>query len=266
MRPLLLTFLSLPALAAALRGAVVQHAVYYSPDGNDAATVKGNLDLYLNATILAAKQGADIVVFPEFGIGMPADSCVSPSQVWPYCEPIPFSIGQSPCASNGAIDTPIQYAASCMASQFGLYVAINTCESSAEGNYNSELVFEAKTGNLVASYRKEHPWYNKCFLTPSQPDLTTFSLGSLQVGLMTCFDIIFPSPGPALVDKGVKTFVYSASIPMIGAGVQSLWSAAHNATLLGSNLAMGMSGVFRNGTRLTAVPPSAGEMVLVAEV
>jgi predicted amidohydrolase len=266
-------FLATLSIASGLKAAVVQH-VGVNSTAEPTEVIKGNLAKYSNATAIASAQGAEIVVFPEFGLGLPADSCENPQAVTPFCETVPYLVGQSPCESNGALDTPIQYSVSCLAQQHGLYVAVNTCEATVEGNYNTEIVYEPLTGNMVAKYRKVNPWYTKCFLKPSQPDLVYFNFTEngkptqRQLGLMTCFDILFPTPGPVLASPpyNIKTFVYSASIPMIGGDVQALWSGAHNAVILGSNLATGQSGVWRNGTRLTPVPPSQGDAVLVADV
>jgi len=204
----------------------------------------------------------------------------------PAAPQIPYDAGIAPCnVANASAATPIQAAASCLAQQYGLAVAINTCEDAtsgatdagdgdAVGNYNTELVYDAE-GRMVARYRKSHPFYAKCFLTPAQPDLVTFTLpasagdpsaGSLTIGVFTCFDIMFPSPGPVLAAQGVRHFVYSAAIPLVGSAAQSLWSYAHSAVLFGSNLQDGQSGVYSNGTRLTVAPPGGVDFVLFADV
>ena len=71
----------------------------------------------------------------------------------------------------------------------------------------------------------------------------------------TCYDILFPEPGPELVAEGVRHIIYSAAIPVVGSAGMSLWTAKYSAVLIGSDLQEGESGVFINGTRASPVPP-----------
>ncbi len=86
------------------------------------------------------------------------------------------------------------------------------------------------------------------------------------LGVFTCFDILFSTPAPELVANGVHHFLYSAAIPLVGAAAESTWSWLHASTLIGSNLQDGQSGVFVNGTRITATPASGANVVLLAEI
>ena len=87
------------------------------------------------------------------------------------------------------------------------------------------------------------------------------------VGIFTCFDVAFPSPGPALAALGVRAFVFSAAIPIVDRAAALAWSDLYNSTLFNSNLQAGESGVFQRGRALTDPPPPAGGLaVLVADV
>jgi predicted amidohydrolase len=164
--------------------------------------------------------------------------------------------------------TPIQTQISCWAAQYNIHIGINTCESTPSGNYNTEIVF-GPTGNYVASYRKMHPFFPSCFLTPPTPQLITFNapvLDNKVFGIFTCYDILFAAPAPELVAEGVHDFVYSAAIPVIGNEAQVLWSDSYQSTLLASNLQDGQSGIYINGTRVTPEPASGQDVVMVAIV
>lgn len=269
------------AATGAFKAGVIQHSPLNGQ--TDAETIALNLAAYSTLIETAATGGAQLAVLPEFGLGIDTSACTTPQAPSAFCEPIPYVVGiESPCSLPNA-STPIQVNASCAAKQNNVAVAINTCEALPQGNsaglpagaYNVELVYEAGTGRLLALYRKTHVWFTSCFLAPTTPELVTFTLplvpsnssaGSLRLGIFTCFDILFSTPGPVLADKyGVKHFVYSAAIPLVASAAQELWSAAHGATLFGSNLQTGESGIYVNGTRVTA-PPAAGDCVLFADV
>ena len=128
----------------------------FSPQG----TIAANLALYTSAATAAKAAGAQLVNFPEFGLGMPTGNCSSPSQAagLVFCEPVTAPLGAILCGNASASITPIQLNASCMAQSNGLWVSVNTCERAAEGAYNTELVY-APNGSLAAEYRKDHPFY-----------------------------------------------------------------------------------------------------------
>lgn len=267
--------------AAAFRAAVVQNTPVFG--STDAETISLNLAAYAIAVNNASANGAQIVVLPEFGLGVNTSSCVSPQATTAFCEPVPYTVGvDSPCASPNAT-APIQVQAACLAQTHNISVAINSCEALPEGNaaglpagnYNVELVYEGGSGRLLANYRKTHVWFTNCFLSPATAELVTFTLpleptnssaGSLRLGIFTCFDILFSDPAAVLADTyGIKHFVYSAAIPLVGSAAQELWTGVHNATLFGSNLQEGESGIYVSGSRVTPVP-SSGQHVLVADV
>lgn len=228
--------------ATAYVAAVVQHTIVTA--SSPSQTIAANLALYSTAAAGAKAAGAEIVNFPEFGLGMPTNNCSSPGETagWTYCEAITAPIGAVLCGNASAAHTPVQVNASCMAQANNMWVGVNTCERSALGAYNTELVF-APNGSLAAVYRKDHPWFTKCFLKPTPSLVTVDARATLGVtlGLMvrgvacgqcplqleelrrpsprppqTCYDILFPEPGPELVKEGVRHIVYSAAIPVVG--------------------------------------------------
>lgn len=73
----------------AFRVAVVQHQVVTAD--TDDGTISANLDKYANATSQAAAAGAQLVVFPEFALGMNTGACVSAQTPSAFCEPVSWT-------------------------------------------------------------------------------------------------------------------------------------------------------------------------------
>lgn len=144
--------------AYAYVAAVVQHTVVLETSAE--ATVTSNLALYSTAAAGAKAASAQIVTFPEFGLGMPTDNCTTPEETTSslFCEPVSVPIGTVLCGNSSHSSTPIQLNASCMAQVNKLWVGINTCERTALGAYNTELIF-SPNGSLAAVYRKNHPFF-----------------------------------------------------------------------------------------------------------
>jgi hypothetical protein len=103
---------------------------------------------------------------------MPTDNCGSPQHASLFCEEIAYKPGQVLCGTTADEYTPIAANVSCIAQQSGLWLSVNTCERTEAGNYNTQLIFD-NTGAFVAYYRKTHPFFTSCFLTPPTPMLVT---------------------------------------------------------------------------------------------
>jgi predicted amidohydrolase len=184
--------LSSRPILAGYTAAVVQHTPIIGKFPEE--TITANLALYTTVAAAARAAGAQIINFPEFGLGMNTENCSSPQlqKSSTFCESVTVPLGTLLCGNaTAAAATPIQQNASCIAQANGLWLGINTCERGAAGAYNTELVF-APNGTLVGVYRKMHPWFTKCFL-PGQNLVTVDATADLGVtlGLMTCYDILF---------------------------------------------------------------------------
>ena len=82
----------------------------------------------------------------------------------------------------------------------------------------------------------------------------------------SCYDILFSTPGPALQKQGVRHFITSAAIPIVGSTADKFWSWKYGSALIASDLQMGQSGVFVKGSMLTSKMPSSGDAVKLASV
>lgn len=63
---------------------------------------------------------------------------------------------------------------------------------------------------IIAKYWKMHPWFTSTFNTPPERLVSFTPSFGVKFGLMICFDIAFPSPGPALRKNGISHFPYAA--------------------------------------------------------
>ncbi len=88
----------------------------------------------------------------------------------------------------------------------------------------------------------------------------------MPLGIFVCFDILFPTPSTTLVAQGVRHFLYSSAIPLVGALAMEAWTLLHQSTILGSCLQDGQSGVFVNGTRVTASPASGVDAIIMSRI
>lgn len=249
----------------ALKVAAVQHVTV----GTGSTAPAANAALYASDMQQAAGLNVSFIVFPEFGLlGLNFDkNCSTNTVAAETCLPLAsHQIGATPCGD--AAWHPVVRNLSCAAQDSRVFASVNMCERAANGTgFNTQVVFAAD-GSLAAVYRKMHPWMSKCFMA-GPLHLVTFPLPptTTPIGVFTCKDILYDTPGPALAKEGVRFFTYSAAIPLAGGGAEAAWSALYNATVVASNEDANQSGVFVAGHRLTPskVPPGA-ERLLVADL
>jgi predicted amidohydrolase len=157
--------------------AVVQHAVP-SPSSSPFFTKVSNLHVYSADAAMAAQSGAQIIVFPEFGLTANEDLASRTTTV-EYAEYVPDlnSSTLNPCEDPvGFEDSPALYYGSCMARNNSIVVLINlfeqrmcnhsefvvsdasSCPKDGQFIYNTDVIFNER-GEFVAKYRKTHPFY-----------------------------------------------------------------------------------------------------------
>lgn len=250
--------------------AVVSYAPSFDASSPN-ATRSENLRAYGLLVEAASKEGAKVVVFPEFGVAG-GEACKSRSALLEAGEPVPPA-GTS--AFDPAVN-PALHAMGAAAAAHGIDVVVNIVERTGDSPpkvYNTEVVLEAGSGAVGASYRKSHVWYHT-FDQPEEPELVVYNSSSYAppIGVFTCFDIVFHSPAVVLRDRGVSHFFYSVAQGALGkATVIPLWSWAHKAVVLSSNLGLGVSRIYVNGkaapdSRDVPVAGTGGGGLVVASV
>ena len=254
--------------ASSYVGAVAQHAVYFGASTESVPELVGvNLDMYARGVELAAKNGAQIIAFPEFGLVPVADN--DRAKLGEVAEKIPDADGQTiPCANAEFNDRQILQRSSCMARDNSIVVMVNmidwvdcsagdsNCPSDNHYQFTTDVIFD-EAGRMAAKYHKSHEWpgLKPAYDQPANPSRVTYKTSfGVEFGLFICFDIMFQDPPVVLVDSGVRHFLYAVKQGLIGEDTLiSGFSGRHNVTMLSANLASSVhdcSGIIVDGQTL----------------
>ncbi|XP_047460084.1 biotinidase [Mugil cephalus] len=256
--------------------AVYEHRVILNPEPyiplsrKDALEhMQKNLDIYEEQAVIAAQQGAQILVFPEDGIH---GFNFTRSSINGYLESVPDPQQESwnPCTEPGRYsNTEVLQRLSCMARRNNLYLVANmpdlqpcplksdpssSCPPDGRWQFNTNVVFRSD-GLLVARYHKQNLYFEASFDTPPQPEIITFDTPFAgKFGLLICFDILFHEPTVTLVERGVRQLIFPTAwmnqLPLLDSiQFQRALSLGANVTLLAANirhdgLIMKGSGIF----------------------
>ena len=250
--------------------AVSEHEIFMgTQDSSPDELLDANINIYEEQIALAKEKGAQILVFPEFGLTAVNSNNASRADLYPFAERIPESSDKiNPCFNSDYKTSPILYRISCAAQKYSLTVLVNTidwidCDVTVDSNcpadghyqYNTDVVFD-ETGLLVAKYHKSHEWPPFIGAYDQAPEIThvtyTSSFG-VTFGLFICYDIVFPDPAKVLRSEGIAHFLYSVAQGKAGLDtIMPLWSKNEEAVLLASNLGFDCSGILINGVLVLA--------------
>ncbi|XP_067012777.2 vanin-like protein 2 [Anabrus simplex] len=214
--------------------------------------VRQNWHKYKKIIKQAARQNADIIVFPEVGLtgmGLPANR--SSLREWLVQVPDPTA-REVPCTSSSSYVSEVLRNASCAAREHRLYVVINlseecpcpsedpTCPTDGIFIYNTNVVFD-RNGTVIARYRKFNLFVEPSFNVTPTAELSTFDTDfGVRFGTFICFDLLFQAPALQLVEKlGITDFVYPTAwfseLPYLTAAeTQAAWAYALDVNLLAS--------------------------------
>ncbi|NXV27723.1 BTD Biotinidase, partial [Rissa tridactyla] len=250
--------------------AVYEHESILSPDPTalvdrrSALELMGrNLDIYEQQVVAAARQGAQIIVFPEDGIH---GFNFTRSSIYPYLDFIvpSHSVKWNPCREPYLFnDTEVLQRLSCMALKNKIFLVANLgtkqpcehtdphCPSDGRYQFNTNVAFN-DDGMLVATYRKHNLYFEYAFDTPPEPDYKLFDTPFAgKFGMFTCFDILFFEPAVNLVRQySLKQIVYPTAwmnqLPLLSAvEFQQAFATAFNVNILAANIhypTLGMTG------------------------
>lgn len=165
-----------------------------------------NLDLIAEYCARAAREGSDLIVFPEY-------STYEKSRV-----------DQSFVDMAEPLDGPVASKLYATAARNGIAVVVGLLESSGEGDASGEgdrafntLAAIGPDGARLASYRKIHLFDCQGFRESDyiraapEPVPVTFSCGGMTFGLMTCYDLRFPELARILADSGAEVLLVCSS-------------------------------------------------------
>lgn len=222
MNLLTVTLFALSALV--VRGSYVAGVLDHEEVGGatPSAIKSANLALYASAVASAAAHAVQVLVLPEFGLGVGKHR----DDTRPFGEYLPANTtlgSTNPCALANA-STPALTNISCLAQQYKLMIDVNLverhpcngifeqpCPDDGEFLFNTNVVF-GESGNIIAVYRKTHPWFTKTFDHLQKVEHVTLDAFGVRFGLFTCKDILYEDPAVTLVKMGVKHFLYSVEV------------------------------------------------------
>ncbi|XP_030840106.1 pantetheinase [Strongylocentrotus purpuratus] len=261
---LVLVLCTVPVTEADYTAAVVEYKAisWLLPFVNEEqahAIIELNLDAFNYLASEAASKGADILVFPEYGITGFVEE--ERDYVVPFLETVEEpsfhkSKGCIPCHEKFSTQTLIQYRLSCIALKHNITIVANLmtvqpcdnqtdprCPPDGRYQYNTDVAF-SNEGELVAKYHKENLYTGEAkVFNPghNQTEVAAFKTSFGYFGLFTCFDLLFPYPAERLVGKlGVDTMVFPTAwmnqLPLLSAAeYQQSWSLSYGVNLLAAN-------------------------------
>ena len=158
--------------------------------------VKDNL---ARALELLEGEDADLWVLPElFSTGY---MFASREEARELAEPVP--------------DGPTTRALLDWAKARGCYVAYGLAELAGKALYNSAVLVGPE--GFLALYRKAHLFYReKEFFSPGDTGFQVAKVGGVVVGLMVCFDHLFPEAARTLALKGAQIIAHPANLVLPG--------------------------------------------------
>lgn len=244
-------------------GAVLEHEPYSSWETGGLAILQENARIFLEHAALAKQQGADIIVFPEYGLtstNLEGGDVLSLAQVVPdpADQVVLYLLNQT--SNYTQVLRELSYGAALLE----LYLVVDLielvqcspnqileCPDVGYYLYNTQVVLD-RGGALVARYRKKHLFLEPGFTPGDESDATALFTTDFGVTftLQICFDILYESPGVANVQTGVRDVAMSTAwmdeLPFLTAPQMfRSWSAGLGVNLLVANYhntAKGMQG------------------------
>lgn len=144
---------------------------------------------------LAARAAADLLVFPELAVS--GYDFVDAKEASGLAEPFG--------------DGPTSEAASSWALEFDTTIVVGYAERATEGLYNSCLL--ALPDGALYNYRKIHLFSReKLFFLPGDAPPPVIDTPAGRVGLMICFDWIFPETARTLALNGAQIIAHPSNL------------------------------------------------------
>lgn len=93
----------------------------------------------------------------------------------------------------------------------GINIVAGFAERSGGRMYNSAVL--VRTGGRIDVYRKTHLFFNeKKYFTPGDTGFKVFPLGRVRIGMMICFDWIFPESARVLALQGAQIICHPSNL------------------------------------------------------
>ena len=167
--------------------------VQFAPALGDVQATMGTIDRLLTGA------EADQLVLPE--LCNSGYNFRSRQQAWETSE----EIGHSPFLSH----------LEALCRQRGLYLVSGFNERDGDRLFNSAVL--VGPGGIIGRYRKLHLFMNeKDYFEPGDAGLPVFDIGPCRVGMLVCFDWIFPEAWRVLALKGADVICHPSNLVLPG--------------------------------------------------
>jgi predicted amidohydrolase len=156
----------------------------------------GNIDANIDKAVsMMEKVDADLLVLPElFNTGY---LFLSQKEVYELAEEIPA--GRT---TNALSKT---------ARRKNIHIVAGIAEREGANLYNSAVLISPD--GYLATYRKIHLFNEeKLWFKPGNADFQVYDLGQLQIGIMICFDWLFPEAARVLALKGADVICHPSNL------------------------------------------------------
>lgn len=141
------------------------------------------------------KAKAELVVLPE--LCSTGYQFVSQEEVDALCEPIPEG------------ETVQKFCRICR--KRGIYLVGGVGEKAGNVVYNSAVLVGPE--GFIGSYRKVHLFFDeKQWFTPGDKGFSVWDIGKAKIGIMICFDWIFPEAARSLALQGADILCHPANL------------------------------------------------------
>lgn len=113
--------------------------------------------------------------------------------------------------SESAVDGYAAKALGAASREKGVFIAAGIAERHGGRAYNSAVLIGPK--GLIGVYRKAHLfWHEKKVFTPGNTPFKVYDIGIARVGMMICFDWVFPEVARTLALKGAEIILHPSNL------------------------------------------------------
>jgi N-carbamoylputrescine amidase len=155
--------------------------------------VRKNLDRMATLTAAAAKQGADLICFPEMNV----TGYSSKPEIKGFAETVPG---------------PISETVSSMAREFKLVILAGMAEKDKQGRvFASHLVVTPR--GVAGIYRKIHIAPPEVKVFSAGDAVPLFEIKGVQLGIQLCYDVHFPELSTRMATCGVDVIIMPHASP-----------------------------------------------------
>ncbi|HET6370986.1 MAG TPA: nitrilase-related carbon-nitrogen hydrolase [Nitrospiria bacterium] len=154
--------------------------------------IKGNIE---KVAIQASRLSCDLVVLPElFSTGY---QFVSKKETLELSEEVP-----SGSTARRLIE---------LAGDYRCHLVAGLAERKGKNCYNSALLVGPR--GIAGLYRKTHLFFEeKKWFTPGDTGFQVFTIGRVRIGIMVCFDWIFPEAARTLALRGAEVIAHPSNL------------------------------------------------------